>query len=261
MPTIANVDFIADPDAPRLQILGSQVHRILAGGDVTADSQWGRREVMLALEEVRAARQGQIDQLNADILYKDAIARTEYYRKQYFEDLDALFKLGGTADAWIRTYTLPVLTDSDRGLKYFELPAQFIAIRRYQNLPSEEGIRHVERVKWAANGNFAPRFIPTANGTHALFQSTFRGGMQGNILVVREDDRGYLHPDSPRVVIPDETLRVQFVLRPGRDELPAPGLIQDATDMDLVMGAVALLLKRGPEDKVSDNNVPTAQTA
>lgn len=260
MPTIPNVDFIANPDAPRLAILGAQVHRILAGGDVSADSQWGRRECMLAIEEVRAARQGEIDRLNIDIKRKGIIEGTEYYRKQYFEDLDAMYKLGGSADAWIRTYTLPVFADTARGLKYFELPEQFINIRRYQNLPGEESIRHVERVLWHSNGNFAPRYICTNNGTHALYQNLFAGGMQGNIMVVREDDRGYLIPDNALVQIKDDTLRVQLVLRPERDTLPDAGLIQDATDMDLVMGAVALLLKRGVQDLVSDN-VPSPQVA
>jgi len=256
---IPNATFIANPAADRLDILGSQILRILTGGDPTADSQWGKRECMLALEEVRAKLQADRDRMNADLKRRGFIENTELYRKQYFEDLDALYKYGGTADAWIRTFTLPVLFNKATGLSYFELPPVFLALDRYQVLPGEDSIRAVRRTLWHSN-SIAPRYVCVSNGQASLLQNLYGGGMQGNIMVMRQDTNGVFVPDNALIEITDKFVDADLVIRPKRDTVPDYGFFGAVDDAEMVQGATNLLLKRGIQDQVSDN-VPSPQIA
>ena len=269
---VLDLSYLANPDAPRLERLGAQLHRRLAGGDVTADSPYTREEVMLALEEYRGFKQAEVNRLNFDRLQKYAVDAAEFARKQYYEDFEAIYKLGGTADQWTRSFNLAVLQDQDRGLPYCLLPEQFVNIARYQNLPGEEGIRGVEYIQWSKNvaepGMF-PGFVPFPNGAARQFGGLYRGGLQGNYGYFRDSDanstaadRLYIFKDFATRGIADKQLRITLIIRPTRDGLPQPGLLADVSDMDMVMGAEAILLRRGPEDRVSDNvPPPPVQTA
>lgn len=268
MPAVIPLDlsYLTNPTADRLDRLGYQLRRRLAGGDVSADSPYTLQECMLALEEYRGKKQAEIELYNADRKVRFALEDQAYRKQQYFDDMEALYKYGGTADQWVKSFNLTVFNDADRGLKYCLLPQQFVNTDRYQNLPAEEGVR-VERVKWAANLNFAPRFMPLPGGAAHMMAGLYRGGLQGNYGYFRDSDglgtasdRVYFYADPTCPAITDTQLRLTMIIRPKRDGLGDPGLMYDVSDADMVMGAEQWLRNRGPEDKVS-NNVPAEQPA
>ena len=238
--------YLSTPTTARLDILASQVHRILAGGNPTADSPYDRREIKLAIEQTIVSMQGEITRLNQERLYKDGIERVEFDRKQYFEDMDAIYKYGGTSDDHIVTLEdWPVTTDTN-GYSYSLLPDSYVNLKRYQNLPGEEQIRAVEPMR--RQDTFKRRYIPLSNGQQALVQ-----GLQGNYGFYREGVRLYYYTPLG-TAIPDATLRIKFVLRPVRNELPVPGLLVDAQDDMVIAKVVPMLMRKVAEDKINDNN-------
>lgn len=238
--------YLAKPTAARLDILAAQVHRILAGGTPTADSPYDRREIKLVCEQVLVSLQGEITRLNTERLYKDAVDRVAFEKAQYFHDMEAIYKYGGTADDHLVTLEdWPVKTDAN-GYAYSLLPDSYVNIRRYQVLPGEEQVRAVEPMK--RQDTFKRRYIPLANGQQALVS-----GLQGNFGFYREGAK-LLYYAPQGCAIPDLTVRIKFVLRPTRDTLPTPGLLQDAQDDMVIAKAVPLLMRKVAEDKVNDNN-------
>lgn len=240
--------YLAQPTAERLDILAAQVHRILAGGNPTVDSPYDRREIILACEQVLVSMQGEIERLNKERKYKDAVDRLAYDKAQYFEDLDAIYKFGGTSDAHIVTLTdWPVLVDAAQELSYSLLPESFLNVKRYQNLPGEEDqVQTVEPMKWAER--LKRRYIPLSAAQARLITS-----LQGHYGFYRKGERLYYYTPKGCPML-DKTLKIEFVLRPVRDQLPEPGLLQDAQDDMVIPKVVAMIMRKGLEDKKNDNN-------
>lgn len=238
--------YIAKPATGRLEILTWEVHRILVGGTPTADSPYAHQYIKLAVEQVMVSMQGEIDRLNKERLYKDAIERTEFDRKQYFEDMDAIYKYGGTSDDHIVTLEdWPVTTDAN-GYAYSLLPDSYLNLKRYQNLPGEEQVRAVEPMKRV--DTYKRRYLPLSNGQQAIIE-----GLQGNYGFYREGSK-LLYYTPPGCPMPDQTVRIKFTLRPLRDTLPTPGLLQDAQDDMIIAKAVPMLMRKVAEDKTNDGN-------
>lgn len=241
--------FLAQPLAARLDILTAQVHRILSGGPPTADSPYDKREIKLLCGQVLVSMQGEIDRLNTERLYKDALERVAYDKAQYHEDLDYIYKLGGTSDDHIVTLDeWPVLLDP-YGVYYSLLPDAYVNVKRYQNLPGEEQVKSVEPVQLLDRRR--RRYLPLAAGQQRLLDD-----LQGNFGYYRVGPRLEYYCE-PGVTMPDTTVKIDFVLRPNRNQLPLPGLLQDAMDDMIIPKVVAQLLRKAPHDDKNDNN-PTA---
>lgn len=248
--------FLANPSAARFDLLTAQVLRILTGGDPTADSPYDKREVRLAVEQVTTGLQAAIDTANTDKARLAYIENQNFQKSQYFEDLEALYKYGGSSEAFIRVFrNWPVLTDPDTGERYLQLPPEWANKPRYTNLPGEEMIRAVETVKVA--DRFRIRYVMLPTGQAAML---LRGniGLQGNYGAYREGDRVILCSERGTAPTPDKTVNWQAVDRPSRDGLLAPGVIADAQDTAIIAAAVALLQRRAQEDHINDN-IPTPQ--
>lgn len=238
--------YIAKPATDRLEILTWEVHRILVGGTPTADSPYAHQYIKLAVEQVLVSMQGEIDRLNTERLYKDAIDREAFAKAQFFHDMEAIYKYGGTSDDHIVTLeNWPVTTDAN-GYSYSLLPDSYVNIRRYQVLPGEEQVRAVEPMK--RGDTFKRRYVPLANGQQHLVT-----GLQGNYGFYREGGKLYYYAPAGQA-IPDKEVRIKFILRPSRFALPEPGLLQDAQDDMAIAKVVPMLMRKVAEDKVNDNN-------
>lgn len=243
--------FLANPTAARFDLLTAQVLRIMTGGDPTADSVYDKREVRLMVEQATTAQQAAIDTANKDKSRAATIENQAFQKAQYFEDMDALYKFGATAEAFIQTFRKwPVLTDADTGERYSLLPEPFVKIKRYQNLPGEEAVRSVEPVR--LTDRHKRRYIPLNAGQYQLLS---RGGigLEGNYGFYREGEKLFYVWQHGTPPPPDTELQLSVVIRADRDGLVAPGLIADAQDVDIIARAVALLQRRAQEDKVNDN--------
>lgn len=239
--------YLANPGADRLDILAAEVHRILAGGNVSADSPYDRREIKLVVEQVLISLQGEIDRQNADITRRAAMEDLAAYTKQYYEDMDAIYKFGGTSDDHIVTLTnWPVNFDAAQGIYYSTLPASFLNLDRYQMLPGEEQPKSVAPM--LLKDRWKRRYIPLSAGQQRLIQ-----GLQGNFGFYRKGDRIEYY-STPGVAVPDKEVLIEQVLRPKRASLPDPGLLQEAQDDMVVIKAVALVQRKAVEDKKNDNN-------
>ena len=248
--------YLAKPTAARLDILADQCLRILCGGNVTADAPWDRREVKLLCEQTLVSLQGEIDRLNTERVYKDAIDREAFAKAQYFNDMEAIYKYGGTSDDHIVTLEdWPVFTDAN-GYAYALLPDSYVNIKRDQVLPGEEQVRAVEPMRRVDTAK--RRYVPLSNGQHHLISDG--GGFyydeprKSGILAYYREGPKLLFRLPLGVAMPDEKVRIKFTLRPERDQLPSPGLLQDAQDDMVIPKVVGLLMRKGPEDKVNDNN-------
>jgi hypothetical protein len=243
--------FLANPNAARFDLLTAQALRILTGGDPTADSPYDKREVRLSIEQHAKSLQAAIDTANTDRTRAAYIENQAFLKSEYFSDLDALHKFGGTSEAFIRTFrNWPVLTDADTGEKYLQLPDEFAKKPRYTNLPGEESVRNVEPVKLM--DRYKRRYVMLAAGQYTLL---LRGGigLQGNYGVERHGDRLILCAEHGQAPTPDTTVNWEAVDRPLRDGLLAPGVIADAQDTAIIAATVADLMRRVQEDKINDN--------
>ena len=246
---LPDYSFLAQPLAARLDILAAQVHRILSGGPPTADSPYDKREIKLMCSDVLVSMQGEIDRLNAERLYKDALERVAYDKAQYHEDLDYIYKLGGTSDDHIVVLTeWPVFLDA-YGVYYSLLPDSYVNVKRYQNLPGEEQVKSVEPMRLIDRRR--RRYLPLAAGQQRLVVD-----LQGNFGYYRVGPRLEYYCE-PSVAMPDATVKIEFVLRPERNQLPSPGLLQAAQDDMVIAKVVPMLLRKAPHDDKNDNN-PTA---
>jgi hypothetical protein len=228
-------------------VAARQILNILTGGQPTADAAISLVECKLAYVQVRQSMQGEIDRLNSERLYKDAEERRAFDKAEYLTDLEAIYKLGGTSDDHIVTLTdWPVLYDERQELYYSVLPDNYVNAKKYQNLPGEEQIRSVEPMRYAERRLRSYRVL--AAGERRLLR-----GLQGHIAAEREGARILYYPELGQKVV-DKTLLIKFVLRPVRDQLPAPGLLLDAQDDMIIPKAVALLTRRAPVDSKNDAN-------
>lgn len=243
--------FLAQPSAARFDLLAAECLRILTGGDPTTDSVYDKREVRLMVEQYATSLQAAIDTANQDKTRAAYIENQAFLKSQYFEDLDALYKFGGTSEAFIRVFrNWPVLTDATTEEKYLLLPAEFANMDRYTNLPGEETVRNVEPVK--LSDRFKRRYVPLNYGQYQLLT---RGGigLEGNYGHYREGERLVLCNERGTSPTPDETVNWSAVIRPSRGELLGPGLIADVQDTAIVAATVAGLQRKALEDKVNDN--------
>ncbi|GAC1368620.1 MAG: hypothetical protein NVS3B25_21320 [Hymenobacter sp.] len=190
--------------------------------------------------------QGEINRLNQERRYKDAVDREAFDKARYFHDMEAIYKYGGTNDDHIVTLEdWPVTTDAN-GYAYSLLPDSYVNIRRYQVLPGEEQVRAVEPMKRV--DTLRRRYVPLSSGQHLLV-----GGLQGNYGFYREGAK-LLYYTPNNGPMPDATVRLKFVLRPLALGLPDPGLLQDAQDDMVIPKAVALLMRKVAEDKINDGS-------
>ncbi|UYZ60100.1 hypothetical protein [Hymenobacter latericus] len=252
---MADYPFIARPETDRLDVLAAEVHRIVAGGNVSADSPVDRRECRLAVQHAYDARKQDVAKYNADRLQKDFTDRLAADKAIYFENLDAIYKFDGTADAWVQTWdNWPVHTNDD-GEYYCLLPQEFVAIRRYQNLPGEELVRMAEPQKVVDRTR--RQYLPLRHGQAAAWQTLY-GSMEGNYGFHREGDRLVLTYALGSAPPPDKVLRLQAVIRPKSDTLPEPGLLEAMNEEDILRRAVAIVTRTRAEDKINDNNANLA---
>ena len=234
--------FLASPLAARADVCARQILNILTGGHPTADAPYSLNEIKLAYGQIQQEMQGEIVRLNAERLYKDALERVVYEKAQYHEDLDYIYKLGGTSDDHIVTLLdWPVLLDPAQQQYYSVLPDSYVNVRRYQNLPGEEQVKSVEPMLMKERRK--RRYIPLAAGQERLVT-----GLQGNFGYYRKGANLWYYGE-----VLDKTLKIDFTLRPTRDQLPLPGLLQDAQDDMIIPRVVAMLMRKVTEDKIPDN--------
>ena len=242
--------YLANPTAARADVVAWQVYRILTGGLPVAESPYDIREIKLLYAQVIQEMQGEINRLNAERLYKDAIDRTAYDKAQYFEDMEAIYKYGGSNDAHLVTvYNWPVLYDADQQVYYSLLPQGWLNIKRYRNLPGEEIPFSVQPMKLVDRRQ--RRYIPLQHGQESLIT-----GLQGNLGYTRagataERIEYFCDPERD---FPDTLVKIEQILRPDRDTLPTPGLMQDAQDDMAIVKVVALIQRKAPADMKNDNN-------
>lgn len=235
--------FIANPGTDRADVVSAQIHRILAGGAVSADTPYDRREIKLLYLQSKQALQGEIDRLNAERKYKDAEERARFAKEQYFSDMEYIYKYGGTSDDHlISLLDWPVSFDVAQGVYYSLLPDSYVNVSRYRLLPGEEQVKAVQPMLLRERRK--RRFIPLAKGQERLVV-----GLQGNLGYWREGATLYYYGE-----VVDKTVKIDFVLRPERDQLPSPGLLQDAQDDVIIAKVVGALMRRQAEDKTNDNN-------
>ncbi|GAA4391869.1 hypothetical protein [Hymenobacter koreensis] len=242
--------FLAKPTADEDDILAAEVHRILSGGNPTADSPYDRREVRLAVLQARRDQQSEVDRYNADAERKATVENEAFARQQYFDDLDALYKFGGSNEEYLVPFPKwPVLTDPDTDEKYSLLPEVFTKLARHQNLPGE-GVYSVEPMKLV--DRYQRTYIPIPTQLRA----TYQGGhipLDGDYGFTWEGDRVYYVWSRGTTPPPDAQVLLKVIIRATRDTLGEPGL-RKLMQTDIVAKAVALLQRRTPEDKTNDNN-------
>lgn len=247
----ARYPYLANPDAARFDLLTARALRILTGGDPTADSPYDKREVRLTVEQYARSLQAAIDTANKDKQRQAYLENQAFLKSQYFEDLDALYKYGGTSEAFVRVFrNWPVLLDRTTGEKYLQLPDEFANKPRYTSLPGEEMIRSVEPVKLA--DRYHRRYVSLNSGQFQMLQRA-GFGLEGNYGAYREGDRVVLCNERGTAPTPDTAVNWTAVMRPDRDGLLAAGVIADAQDTAIIAATVADLMRRVQEDKVNDN--------
>lgn len=249
MPTTApdySRSYLSTPGLSREDLAVRMIHRILSGGAISADTPYDPREIRASYLMVRQDMQGEIDRLNAERKYKDAEERARFSKEQYFQDMDFIYKFGGTSDDHIISLLdWPVSFDASQSVYYSLLPDSYVNVARYRLLPGEEQVKAIQPM--LMKDRRKRRFIPLAKGQERLIE-----GLQGNYGFWREGPKLLYYGE-----VPDKTLKIDYVLRPERDQLPSPGLLQDAQDDVIIAKVVGTLMRRQAEDKTNDNNATT----
>jgi hypothetical protein len=242
--------YLAAPTAERADVVAWQIFRILTGGQPVADSPYDIREIKLLYSQVMQEMQGEVNRLNAERLYKDTIERTAFDKAQYFDDMKAIYEYGGTSDDHLVTvYNWPVLFDANQGVYYSLLPEGWLNLKRYRQLPGEEIPRSVTPMK--VQDRRKRRYIPLQGGQQNLVE-----GLQGNLgyyIAGATGERIEYYYD-PEIDFPDTQVKIERILRPDRDTLPTPGLMQDAQDDMAIPKVVALIMRKAPADTKNDAN-------
>lgn len=250
--------FIGIPSAERDTVLADQLELMLTGGNPSDDSPYDIRFVQLCVQESRIGLQNEIDQLNERIRQEDFVLRQKLEKDSYFDDLRARREDEASADRWIQAFRIKLLLDVERDEQYFLLPQAFVQLRRYQNLPGEEGVRDIEALRRTDRGKYPFVYVP--NGIDVLSAGVYAGGLQGNWGFYYEQYNGehrvYLIPPTRlSAKIPDDfPLRGRVVVRESRlTSLPTAPLRRAASDWEILRRALDLALLRTKPDLTNDN--------
>ncbi|TGE29812.1 hypothetical protein [Hymenobacter metallicola] len=250
--------FLGRPDAARDLILADQLHHWLVGGPPTADSPYTTRELRLWVQQARLWLDAEITRKNKEIEQADFVTRQKLERESFFDDVRAKSEFGETPERWMQTFILQVLTDPDTEEQYSELPEAFVNLRRYQNLPGEEGVYAVMAVKEVDRRHTEGTLVKLTPGQELLIDQTLPFGLFGRYGFRREGARIKYSRDRGMKPIAAAKLLAKLILRDSRlTTLPEAPLIAAAHDFEILKLAQQFALKRKAEDKLNDNNSTT----
>lgn len=250
--------FLALPTTARLDVLADQVELALTGGQATDDSPYAWPLLRLCVQEAFDKVSADKETANLAILQADYLTRKKDEQDSYFLDLKARSDFWETPDRWIQSFPVHLLLDTDRAQQFFILPPALVNLRRYQNLPTESGVRDIQARHVNLRRRY--RFAYTAQGAQAY--QRLPGGTLGRHLFHLEQNtsaatpnqyRCYLTPPTSAALIPATVaLDMYCVIRGDRTSgLPAPPL-QLVEDYDIVRLATDLALLRARQDKIPD---------
>lgn len=254
---------LAIPATARLDVLADQLELALNGGRASDDSPYDWNFLRICVEQASNKVIADKEALNAQILQQDYLTRKKDQQDSYFLDLKAKSDFWETPDRWIQSFPIVLLTDEDRGEQYFILPPALVNLHRYQNLPSESGVRDIQPRNVYLRPKY--RFAYTAQGATA--HTRLPGGSLGRWLFRIEQNtattdpfRCYLTAPRYKATIPESVkLDMYCVIRGDRTSgLPAPPL-QLVEDYEIVRYATDLALLRTRQDKVIDANPTPTQ--
>ncbi len=242
-------------DATYFAILAEDLCRLAAGGDPSDDDELDPRAAELLCRTTWDALNAKITSVNADKRRMAFAEQLKLDKEGYFEDMKAYYEQGGTSEPFLVAFPdTPVTFDSAREQWYLTLPAQFVNLPRYKNLPREQqAIVECMRVR----DRTARRYIPMSAGMAASFMGNHAAGFQGNIGTTREGARLWLVL-PPNQDAPDEKVLLKVVIR-TRDEqmLPDPGYLFAASYAETLGMAWETWRRRGQQDNINDANAQT----
>lgn len=254
-PGTADFAGISNPAANYFDVLAEQLHLMLSNGDPSDDSSYDLRELNLILRQADTQRNNAIRAINADKKRSAQIEQLKLDKESYFEDMKAYYEQGGTSEPFIVAFPdVALLLDGGRGQYYFILPDAFLAVGRYQNLPSEQ---HVLVEAMLYKERFLRQFIPLTGNQNMQAMGLWPGGLQGNTGYQREGKRVYLYPD-PGTNVVDKKVLVKVVIRPpGSVLLSDPGYLPVVGAVETLSIAAEIIQHRGLQDKRNDGNPQT----
>jgi hypothetical protein len=244
-------------DETYFPIMAEDLCRLAAGGDPSDDDELDPRQAELICRNAADALNAKITSTNANIRRQAFLEQLKLDKESYFEDLKAYYEQGGTSEPYIVAFpNTPVIFDKDREQWFIPLPAKFVDLPRYVNLPREqqatvECMRVRDRTK--------RRYIPM-NATDAkYFMSNHSAGFQGNIGTNREGAILWLVM-PPNEEAPDEKVLLKVVIRSREQTLaPEPGYLFAASYVETLSMALQMWQGRGAQDNINDANAQTAR--
>lgn len=269
-------DFLSIPDAKFLDVLADQLELQLNGGQATDDSPYAWPYCRLCVQQAFDVETAETETKNLALLQADYLTRKKDETESYFLDMKARTEFWETPERWIQTFPAPLLYDKEREEQYFLLPAVFVNLRRYQNLPAEDGVRDIVPRNRVARSKYRFAYVPSGANT---FRS-LPGGLLGRWGFYREQTNGILLPavderppgttsqhrvylvaPRPGQRVPDDVaLNQVLVIRDNRTSgLPAPPLLL-VQAFNIQRRALETALLRTRSDKDADANPTPTQT-
>lgn len=249
--------FLGKPDADRDLIVADQLHHRLVGGPPSADSPYSMRELRLYVQQAREYLEALRVQKNKELLQADFVTRQKLEKDSWVDDVQAR-EAGAVPDEWIQTFTVPVLFDEETQEQYCEIPEAFLNLRRYQNLPAEEGITRVQHVT-VFDRRAEPGIIKVPSGMETLLDAGLPCGLLGNYGHRQEGNKLRLVRDRGMKKISQKELLLSGIVRGSRvSNLPEAPLKLAIDDWEVLNAAVAIAQRAKKEDKIQDQNSTTA---
>lgn len=245
--------FLGIPDASRDAIVADQLHHRLVGGPPSADSPYSKRELRLYVQQAREFLEALRVQKNKELMQADFVTRQRLEKESWVDDVQAR-EAGAVPDEWIQSFTVPVLCDEQTQEQYCDIPEAFLNLRRYQNLPGEEGITRVQHVT-VQDRRQEPGIIKVPTGMETLLDAGLPCGLLGNHGHRQEGSKVRLVRDRGMKKISQKFLLLSGIVRGSRvSDLPEAPLKLAIDDWEVLNAAVAIAQRQAKEDKNQDQS-------
>jgi len=205
------------PAFNKLDQMTELVHLKLAGGDISKDSPFDRREVKLHIEN----------------------ALNNKLRIDLFENYSESKEIQGH---YLATFTsIPVQYDATRQLSYLDLPA------RYVSLPRNRGLFSI-----GAEGNQANSYIPTMAGSLNFSTTRQTPFLEGQVGYYPEGSKAIFTSDISNAGANSINTEVQLVIAADGDTFDV--FVPANIEAEVIEYVYQTMANKSPEDKVNDNN-------